>query len=279
MISKQGLEDADLNQEVKSILYQELLVDADHQNFIQRLSVLVYPAVPAIIETICYNVKPLISTSSTVMLDRLGQAIIEGEAQTGFYISHIFKEVAKQQITPGQQQEVYKQVSATLLQIKDNVIDVKDFTEGILYAVLGLEFNAAFLWSTFLLHNILKQTSEPERLRYILDRISLVTLLKPPVEAPSLLAYGTVLFASALGYSRIKEHRKAAEILCRFESTNSGGELENELKLIQHAISWFSVIAFSSAHEFQKQQKNSRLSTLMKVKSFCTTNMACQLMV
>src|SRR4030095_554139 len=79
LINPPSLVDEDLSQEVKSLLYQDLLKNSDYQNFVQRLAVLIYPANSRVINTICRNISPIIGTSPKVMMDCLGQAIIEGD--------------------------------------------------------------------------------------------------------------------------------------------------------------------------------------------------------
>jgi len=255
IIDIRSLEDEDLTQEVKSVLYQDLLLNADYQNFVQRLSVLVYPANSRVVDAICEKVVPAIATSPKVMIEYLGRAIVEGDEKSGFYVAHVFKEVAKQQITQGQQLEVFRKVSAILLEPRGKVLDVKDVTEGINYALVGLEIERALFWSMFLLHHLLRKPPEPEQLRYVLDRVELVTLLNPPEEPNAFLLYGTVIVCVALGYSHLKDHQKALRVLARFQADKSpvvDGELATASDLTRESISLFKFTELCLAREYRQ---------------------------
>jgi hypothetical protein len=253
LINPPSLADEDLSQEVKSLLYQDLLKNSDYQNFVQRLAVLIYPANSRVINTICRNISPVISTSPKVMIDYLGQAIIEGDENSGVYISPVFKEIAKQQISTVERTEVYNQVAETLLTPKDKVFDVKDIIDGIFYSLVANEIQRALFWTGILLWNALRKPFTSEQLSYVVERIGIVAFIQTPQEPLLCLMHGANLFSFALAYSHLKEHKKAANVLAQFklpEKLDGSDEIGSELRTISEAIELFKIMELCLAGEY-----------------------------
>ena len=253
LINPPSLADEDLSQEVKSLLYQDLLKNSDYQNFVQRLALLIYPANSRVIDTICRNISPIIGTSPKVMMDYLGQAIIEGDENSGVYISPVFKEIAKQQISTVERTEVYNQVAETLLTPKDKVFDVKDIIDGIFYSLVANKIQRALFWTGILLWNALRKPFTSDQLSYVVERVGIVAFIQAPQEPLLCLMHGTNLFSFALAYSHLREHKKAVDVLAQFklsEKLDGSEKIESELKIIRESIELFKFMELCLAGEY-----------------------------
>ncbi len=198
--------DEDLSREAASFLYHELLSDADSQNLVQRLSVLVGRQDNSVLEAI-RRVDPIISTSVAVILDRVLTSAIEGDAENGYTVPQVFGDIAKQRIDRDEQRRVFAEVARTLLEPEGNVIQAERTISGITHAILSGDVPTALGWTSLLVHNALSSLEIPQ-LEVLLDRLYFVSLIKQQVGLRNQLVQALALVTLGFGFERIKRTRR-----------------------------------------------------------------------
>ena len=202
-----------LSREVQTFLYKELLVDADSQNFVQRLSTLVHSANEEIFEIIRLNVNPQIRQTSAVLLNKLGGVVVEGSAQAGYKIPEVFREIASRHISKEERKSVYYAIYQKLLRPSGSTIYADRTTNGIFYALLADELSVAYFWVTFLVGTAYKNSLPKPQLKAILLGLHWIRFLARPTALSDLVAHTLMLGVLSLAYSRIKDYSSAIEIL------------------------------------------------------------------
>src|SRR5262249_39801468 len=126
-----------LSREAQHLLYEELLTDADAQNLVQRLSLLLERSPIDVLEVLRSEITPAIATSIRVLLDRLNPSVIEGSDDNGFEVAFVFREIAKQMISETEQRAVFHAVADRLLTPRGRTVLAERTCAGILYGVLA----------------------------------------------------------------------------------------------------------------------------------------------
>jgi len=206
-----AVEDEDLSREALSFLYGELLSDPDYQNFVQRLSILIGRQDNTVLEAI-RRVEPTVRTSVAVLLDRILTSAIEGDAEKGYTVPPVFRDIARQRINKDEQRRVYSEVAKTLLKPEGNVIQAERTISGITHAILAGDVSAALGWTSLLVHSGLDSLEKPQ-LEVLLDRLQFVTFIKPRVGLRDQFVQAVALVTLAFGFGRINRTDTAAEVL------------------------------------------------------------------
>jgi len=209
--------DENLSKEVQVLLYEDILKDADSQNLVQRLSVLIGHTPEDILDALRIEVSPQISQSATVIVERVGGSVIEGDSTIGYSIPLVFREVAKQKISKDEAQRVYKIVGNRLLIPKGQIIDAGRATSGVFYLLCAGEFDQTYYWTTFLVSTALKRDLQDTQLSALLDRLHFTSILNPPEGFVRQIAHGFMMITLAIAYCRVRQYKPAAEILERIK--------------------------------------------------------------
>jgi hypothetical protein len=172
-----GVEEEDLSREALPFLYGELLPDSDSQNFVQRLSVLVGRQDDSVLEAI-RRVEPTVRTPTAVLLDRILTSAVEGDAENGYMVPPVFRDLAKQRIHVDEQRRVFAEVAKTLLEPEGNVMRAERTISGITHSLLAGDVTNTLAWTSLLVHNALESLENPQ-LEVLLDRLQLVSFIKP----------------------------------------------------------------------------------------------------
>ena len=170
---------ADLPKDIKAALYDDILAGADQQNFVQRLSLLIFKAQEDVVDALRLAVNPTIQTSSRVLIETIGPAVIDGTPQDGVVVSSPFKEVAKSRVSRSEANEVYQVAADVLLKPDGRVIDAGKAMDAIVYLVLSHQLARAAGWGLILLDGIKDETKDRDaQVKYVLGRLSLLHHLK-----------------------------------------------------------------------------------------------------
>lgn len=241
-----ALADEDLSREAKQLLYDELLTDADMQNFVQRLSVLLERTPTDVLETLRREVAPPISTSTGVLLDQLSPLVIEGSAETGFQVAFVFREVAKRMISPAEVQAVYRAAADRLLSPQGRNLVALRTCAGILYAVFGGDIGRGIFWTTMLLRSALNQKIPDSMVAGLLTRMAVMSALHPPEDFPGRVSHALMLLMFAQAYGRIGQYEKAADVLSGVnvedDAEDSPRKLRDELPQLRLFVALSRVI-------------------------------------
>lgn len=220
-----SLGDEDLSREVQFFLYDELLSDPDSQNFAQRLSILVGRQHATVLEAV-RRVAPSIRTSVGVLLDRFLGSVLEGDANNGFAVPPVFREIAKQRISADEQRAVYREVASALLQPEGNVIQAERAISGIMHSLLGEDTHTAMMWTVILVMNALREEPPRAQLEWILERLEIISFVVLPVDFYGQLMLTLSQMALATAFQRVNDVKRAAAILgrVRFDAVPERGD-------------------------------------------------------
>jgi len=228
-----GLADEGLSREARQLLYDDLLTDPDMQNFVQRLSVLLERAPTDVLEALRTQVLPQIATSTSVLLDRLSPSVIEGSAKNGFQVAFVFREVARQMISPAETQAVYRSAADRLLLPQGRTLVADRTCAGVVYAALATDVGRAIFWTTILLGCALNQGLSNNLLAALLTRLALMSALRPPDDLSGRVSHALMLLMFAQAYARTGQYEKAADVLSQVTVEDAAGvssrEFRNEL--------------------------------------------------
>lgn len=208
-----GLEDETLSKEIAMLLYNDILTDPDSQNFVQRLSVIAGLADEEIMDVLRTGIQPVIATSSRVIIDKVGNSVIEGSQSTGYYVALVFKEIAKQKISNPEQVTIYRALANKLLTPEGKTLYADRVSSGIFYAILSQEFQMAYFWTTMLVWTAYQHEASEEQIRALLSKLSLVAAIPPQGGSGDRISHGNAMMVIAMAYHRIGESDKAIETL------------------------------------------------------------------
>lgn len=207
-----ALYDEDLTEEVKQFLFNELLKDNDHRDFILRLSILVSRFDLALMQFIASNIEPALRTPVNLMLENLKDILIEGDDRLGYQIAFIFKQVAMKYLTDEQRKEIYNKVGLYLMTPKNNVINSDNAVNAIFYAIMAGNLKNALLWALLLLYPRDKSFTK-EQHKYLLSQLSIIEALNFPKEKDLRFMYTVALFIMATTYTEIEEISRSNKLL------------------------------------------------------------------
>jgi len=208
-----GLADEDLSREAQELLYEDLLTNADMQNFVQRLSVLLERTPTDVLEVLRTEVAPPIATSTGVLLNRLRPSVIEGSTENGFQVAFVFREVAKRMISPTEAQAVYRAAAGRLLSPQGRTLVADRTCTGVVYAVLGGDIDRGIFWTTILLTRALDQGLPNSMVAALLIRLGVMSALRPPDDRSGRVSHTVMLLTFSQAYGRIGQHEKAVDVL------------------------------------------------------------------
>ncbi len=223
-----SLSDETLAAEVESVLYLDILTDADSQNFVQRLSVIYDSATTELLDVLRREIEPSIPTPTITLLKKLYGVVLEGTPSSGYTVSFVFRQLAYERITDAERIQVCKQVARHLLWTKDKMKNAADAIRGIYYSILAQDFSFAFFWAHILLSWALSTDLSSDNLHIILSRLRLLTALVMPSDPQLQIEYSSVQALMAATYAKAGQHMEAAEILegLKIPDPNSLGDSE-----------------------------------------------------
>ncbi len=208
----------DLTAEVKNLLFEDILkADTDALNYVLRLSPLVFTANDKTIHAIAKKIKPVITKPFALVLDRLSGTVVEGDKRQGYSVAFVYKEVAKKQLSSQDQQEIYDIVSVELLTPEDGTLNAVDVTNGVFYALLANKLERTFYWTIWLLHSTVNRNLPKNQIQNIIDRLEVVSFVKPPYHLKLLSMYYLVLLFMATAYANIEDYKKAVDLLTKIK--------------------------------------------------------------
>lgn len=242
-LSGPSLGDEDLATEIKQLLFNELLRDADLRNFIVRLSQLTFKAKNKVLISLT-KINPPISTPIKLIIEGLLGTVIEGSEVEGYSVHFVYKEVAKNQLTRGQQKEILSAASLTLLTPEGKTINAEEAIDGIFYSFLAEEFGRTFFWSMMLFRALSKDKFTDAQINSVLDRLVILTFIKTPKEEDLLMLYWGMLLSMAMVYSKVKKYKNALDTIekIKFPEQIQDERLKRNLKYLTTSILLYKVI-------------------------------------
>ena len=204
------LGDEDLSREAQQLLYEELLTDADSQNFVQRLSLLLERSPTDVLEVLRTAVVPTITKSTRVLLDQLNPSIIEGSDENGFEVAFVFREIAKQMISAVEQQAVYRAVAHRLLTPHGQSVAADRACAGIAYGVLAREVDLSIFWTTILLKRAVDQSLSTAVMDGLLRRLAFMSALNPPDDLRGRFAHAVMIMTISRAYVHVGQRERAS---------------------------------------------------------------------
>ncbi len=252
LTAKPALDDEMLSHEVQILLYEGILTDADSQNLVHRLSVLIDRVPPDVLEVLRRSVDPPIATPVAVLLDRLHGSVVEGDQENGYSVPLVFRQVAKQKITQGEIQAVHRAVSEHLLTSDGRVFQAERVVSGIIYAMLALQQEKALFWTSLLLKNVLSKPIADEQLSALISMLVVVPFVNPPHGLRGQLIHTFTLLMFAVAYSRLGQDAEAANVLGRTElympAASGPDDLRKALYLLRFGVRCYRAICMVSAN-------------------------------
>ncbi|MGH7180800.1 MAG: hypothetical protein ACREJN_02350, partial [Nitrospiraceae bacterium] len=246
--------DEDLSREVQSLLYNDILTDADSQNLVQRLSILAHPAKEELCQALRTKVEPQISKSLHVIVERLGDAVIEGHPTSGYIVPFVFRRIASQKISLAEKVAVYRVAADTLLKINGNVINAGSATEGIFYAVCANDLGRVSYWTTLLIQQAMKLRVPNEQFEALVSCLAFLAHLKQPEGFPAQFSHAVTMISLAMAYSQLEQHDKVAGTLDKVRIDSPSAPTIQEKEAINH-IRTFLVI-FRSMTAMRRGEDN-----------------------
>lgn len=208
-----ALYDEELTNEITGILFNDLLKDEDHRDFVLRLSVLIFRFDLALADFVSTNIKPELRTPVKLMFENLKGTVIEGDEQLSYSVAFIFSKIAQEYLTKTQKQEIWDQAGNYIITPKDRIYSADKMIDAIYYSILAQKFEKVFYWTSFLISLISQKPPSREQMKYILDRLSIVETLTFPDNKKLRLPYFMALFSIAAKYAEIDELDKSNAIL------------------------------------------------------------------
>lgn len=204
-------DDKQLLNEVQNLLYDEILRDGDSQNFVQRLSVLLFPADEETLDVLRLKVLPTITCSAGVLLANIGRSVIEGNNADGFTVPLVFREVAKTRLSSGEIQRIYSAIVDEYLNPYLRTINFNKAMRGIAYALVSESFDKVFGWTAILVSVALQKRLDSARLTEILRRLEFV----PGIPSTGVLEIEKAVTVTVMAdaYLRLKDFGSARTIL------------------------------------------------------------------
>lgn len=188
-----GVQDFELSSEIKNVLYNDILPNADQQNFIQRLAVLNNKSDSSVLEAIRKNVQPQILSSVRNLIDSIGPAVLDGSVSDGLKVNSTFREIAVSAVSQEEKTEVFATAGDALVKFTKTTIQADKWIDGIFYLFMGAQMDRAAASALLLIQFIGKESTpdSEEYLKYVLDRFFYFRAIK--LEALDPFAYTTVV--------------------------------------------------------------------------------------
>tara|TARA_B110001454_G_scaffold28073_1_gene27447 strand:+ start:39741 stop:43679 length:3939 start_codon:yes stop_codon:yes gene_type:complete len=172
-------DDSELSNEIKSVLYQDILTTPDQQNFVQRLSILTGKSSQSVLDALRKDVQPQIHTTVSNLSEQIGPAVLEGSIEGGLQVSPAFKEVANKKIGTTEKNETFIAAANTLLKFEGKTLYADHWIDGIFYLILADNIPKAAASALLLLNGISNNDENRElNLKYTLDRLFYFKFLK-----------------------------------------------------------------------------------------------------
>ena len=207
-----ALQDEDLTEDFKQILFNDLLKDDDHRDIVLRISLLTSRFKLNLMEFMSLEINPSLRTPAKLILENLEGNLIEGDESLGYQVAFIFKRIASNYIPEEQKRVIYDKISRYLMTPKNHVIDADEAADAVFYAMMAGKLRNAFMWTNMLLFHKGKKPYTQDQLKYLLTKLSVLEALNFPKEKEEKLSYYMTLLALAVRYSEINEIDKANEI-------------------------------------------------------------------
>ncbi|MCY4644250.1 MAG: hypothetical protein OXB88_06485 [Bacteriovoracales bacterium] len=147
---------------IQSLLYENVLTDADKQNFVQRLSLLTSKSGELVLDAIRTKVEPQITKTSMNLVEEIGPAILEGSIKDGICVSPTFRSPLKDRLSKVESSNVLEVAANTLLTIKEGTINLDDWLDGILYLMMAGKISRS-LGGALTLFKFLSDKDSPEK--------------------------------------------------------------------------------------------------------------------
>lgn len=191
-------QDIDLSNELKNVLYQEILTSPDKQNLVQRLSLLIGRADGKVLEWLRLKVQPPIQTPLDVLFDEIGGAVLDGDPKTGLAVSPTFKKVAFQRMTPEESRVVYRTMANELFRPVKRTFDAAALIDSAWYSVMAGDFGKAFSCASFLLFGVSKKQPDATIIKALMSRLEFLQWIRVPADDPvARLSYYSYLTTAA----------------------------------------------------------------------------------
>jgi hypothetical protein len=201
-----ALFDKELTEEVKILLFKNLLPDVDEKNFILRLSPLIYPAKPLLLSHMGEKIDPALRSPIGLLIEKLKGSVLEGDDSIGYQIPSVFRKVSQQYLNTELTLKIYRVAGEHLLHPKGKTLDVMSFAEGITYAVLGNDLIRGLVWASILLFNASRKLTK-NQLKSLLIRLWILEALKTPSDDFLKVHHAITLFQMAMLYQEIGRSR------------------------------------------------------------------------
>lgn len=263
--SAPALADEDLSDEVRALLYEEILTNPDSQNLVQRLSVLGGGTSSDVVEALRTEVQPQVATTASLIIEQVGGSVIEGDSTNGYTVAFVFRKIAEQRISQEERQAVYRTAARTLLRPKGRILDAERTVWGILYAFCLGDFDQVFFWATNLLLAVDRQSLAEPILSALLLKLHFLTFIPPFDKFHLQVGHALMMCGFAAAHSRLKRYEDAANALenLRLDAVapESDSELAQLMVELRFCVITYRAVLSAAARTGQPLQEISRLST------------------
>lgn len=192
--AKPDPQDIDLSNELKNVLYQEILTSSDKQNLVQRVSLLLNRADSKVLEWLRLKVQPPILASVDVLFDEIGGAVLDGDPKTGLAVSPTFKKVASQRMSPEESRAVYRMMANELFRPVNRTFDAAALIDSVWYSMLAGDLGKAFSGASFVLFGVSKKKPDAAILKALMSRLDFLQWIIVPDNDPGVrLSYYSYL--------------------------------------------------------------------------------------
>ncbi|MBF0216127.1 MAG: hypothetical protein HQL30_03920 [Candidatus Omnitrophica bacterium] len=231
--------DEDLGRELKNFLFEDIIEnDVDLLNFVLSMSTLVYSANEKVINVIMQNkILPIVKPFK-IILEKLEGNVIEGDAEQGYRMAPVYKEVTRAYFDKDKYSKIYDLISIELLKTEGKSLDALQVSQGICYAILSNNPERAFFWAINLLQSANKSTMSNKQLKNILDSLPILEYINVPENEKIAIMYNMVLLSLSLSHLRIGDNEKAFKILekMNFDRLKVSGPFNDHQPLIAAII-------------------------------------------
>lgn len=210
--AKPDPQDVDLSNELKNLLYQDILITPDKQNLVQRLSLLIGRADSRVLEWLRLKIQPPIQASVDVLFDEIGGAVLDGDPKTGLAVSPTFKKVASKRMSEEESRAVYRVMAAELFRPVNRTFDAASLIDSAFYSMLAGDFEKVFACASFVLFGVSKKKPDPAVIKAVLNRLDFLQWVKvPDIDEGARLSYYSYL-ATACYYSSLAKDPSLVEV-------------------------------------------------------------------
>ena len=110
-------DEVELEKEIISMLYNDILITPDQKNFVQRLSLLTENADINILDLIRNEIAPQINATAPHLVKEIGPVILDGDLKEGLKVNLLFSDFSKKMISPSEIEQVYRIIVRILLMV------------------------------------------------------------------------------------------------------------------------------------------------------------------